>query len=142
MNDLLLERKEKYPDRTIGGLYLPDAGTFKYYTLEDTDRQLESGGVKIPGQTAIPAGRYRITLVWSPKRNGLVPLLLDVPQFTGIEIHSGNKPEDTEGCILIGRKYLAVEHQVYESILACSEFYPWLFQKLMETNDNLWITVR
>ncbi len=141
MKDLELRRQEKYPDRTIGGLYLPDSGIFKYYTLEDTDRELENGGAKIPGQTAIPRGRYRITLDWSPKRNALVPYLRDVLQFTAIQIHGGNRPEDTEGCILIGRKYNAPKHEIYESILAIQEFYVWLFRKLLETNDNLWINV-
>ncbi len=145
MIDLMLERKEFYADRTIGGLYLPDnirTGTFKYYTLEDTDRKLEAGGIKIPGQTAIPRGRYRVTLAWSPKRNALVPYLLDVHQFTAVQIHGGNKPEDTEGCILLGRKYNGREKQIYESILAIEEFYGWIFRALLETNDNVWMTVR
>jgi hypothetical protein len=142
MNDLELVRNEKYSDRTIGGLYLPDSGSFRYYTLEDTDRKLEAGGVKIPGRTAIPTGRYRITFDWSPKRHGLVPYLLDVPQFIAIQVHAANKPEDVEGCIGIGLKYNAPKHEIYESILAIQEFYPWLFKALLETNDNLWITVR
>lgn len=141
MKDLMLERKEFYPDRTVGGLYLPDDGSFKYYSLEDADRKLEAGGIKVPGQTAIPKGRYRITLDWSPKRNALVPYLLDVPQFIAIQIHGGNRPEDTEGCILLGRKYNAPKHEIYESILAIEEFYRWLFRALLDTNDTLWITI-
>ncbi len=139
--ELTVERKEFYDDRTVGGFY-DETRKFRWYTLEDCDRKLDQGGTKIPKETAIPKGRYRITLVWSPKRNALVPMLLDVPQFTAIEIHIGNKPEDTEGCILLGRKYDPESKMVFESILACSEFYPWLFRKLIESQDDVCVTVK
>ena len=68
---------------------------------------------KIRGQTAIPTGRYRVTLgVKSPKYskkkqyaacNGYLPRLINVPAFDGILIHIGNTAADSEGCILVGR---------------------------------------
>jgi hypothetical protein len=73
------------------------------YTLEDEDRKLESGGVKIYGQTCIPRGLYKVTISYSHHFNRDLPELLNVPGFTGVRIHGGNRPADTEGCILLGR---------------------------------------
>lgn len=59
---------------------------------------------KIKNETAIPAGKYEIIITRSVHfKNKLLPLLLNVPNYEGVRIHSGNRPEDTEGCILVGR---------------------------------------
>jgi Family of unknown function (DUF5675) len=88
---------------TIGKLYID--GKFFAFTLEDPQREL---GVKIYGNTAIPKGTY--TVIWNKstrfsKEKGkdvFMPLLLDVPGFSGVRIHSGSFPADTLGCILVG----------------------------------------
>jgi len=138
--EIHLERKEFYQDRTIGGFY-DDTGKFRWYTLEPTDRKLEAGGVKIANLTAIPRGRYHVQYFYSFKRHGLTPVLLNVPQFTGIEIHLGDVPVDTEGCILIGDTYDAPNKQILASDQACSEFYPYLLEKIIESNNQVWLTV-
>ena len=57
---------------------------------------------------AIPSGEYPVTIEKSPKfsalyhRDFLTPHVNNVPGFTGIEIHIGNVPRDTEGCTLVG----------------------------------------
>jgi hypothetical protein len=101
---MLLQREALTEKSTAGRLFV--AGAFECYTLEDTMREDPRRPVaewKIKGRTAIPTGDYRVTLAPSPKRGGRVmPLLLAVPGFVGIQIHSGNTAEDTEGCILVG----------------------------------------
>ena len=96
---------------TIGKLYIDSQ--FFCDTLEDRIRDLhdynhdgdfnDPGEGKIYGQTAIPCGRYEIEIIWWKKHNREVPWIKDVPGFTGILIHSGATPKDTEGCILVGQ---------------------------------------
>lgn len=94
-------KRDTFTDKTtIGKLYLD--GLEFAHTLEDTDRKLEDGGVKVFGKTCIPRGTYDVIVDMSKRFNKLMPLLLRVPQFEGIRIHAGNYDKDTEGCILVG----------------------------------------
>jgi hypothetical protein len=68
-----------------------------FYSYEPANR-----AVKIPKKTCIPEGEYKLRLYFSPKRQANVFMLVNVPNFTEIEIHSGNNAQDTEGCILVG----------------------------------------
>lgn len=85
---------------TLGKLFVD--GLYYGFTVEDQDRYLEAGGAKVPGKTAMPTGRYLITLYNSPK-HGLVPLFNDVPQFSYCEIHKANVAEELQGCIGVGK---------------------------------------
>lgn len=76
-------------------------------TLEPPRRNLLNGGkwdkrLKVKGMTAIPEGRYQMRFTYSPKFGKRLFLLMDVPLFDGIRIHSGNSVKDTQGCILVG----------------------------------------
>jgi len=77
-------------------------------TLEDANRdgnrngRFDSGERKIPGETCIPFGKYPVSVTMSPKFKRELPLIHNVPEFEGIRIHRGNKPQDTAGCILVG----------------------------------------
>lgn len=96
---LKLERIWLKSSYTVGKLYVED----RYFcdTLEDKVRDL-SKGKKIYGQTAIPAGKYGVTMTYSPKFRREMPLILNVKHFTNIRIHPGNTADETEGCILVG----------------------------------------
>ena len=101
--ELTLIRREALRHRTFGELYV---GREKICdTLEPTYRGFgEQPGVrKVPGKTAIPAGRYAVRVTPSPKFKGKwLPVLCRVEGFSGIRIHAGNGPADTAGCILVG----------------------------------------
>ncbi len=81
-------------------------------TLEDVVRELvdknndgdfnDPGEGKVYGQTAIPYGRYRVILHYWAKYGKEYPMILGVPGFSGIYIHSGEDEEDTLGCPLVG----------------------------------------
>jgi len=116
---------------TEGKLFLN--GEFECYTLEDTDRNLESGGEKIYGKTAIPKGVYEIEITYSPRFKEDMPLLLNVKGFEGVRIHSGNKPEDTDGCILVGAEN---SRDGDDWIGKSKKAYKKLFSKILEAEER------
>ena len=104
---LLVKRVALKPTYTIGKLYID--GEYFCDTLEDTVRdknkngKFDAGEYKIYGQTAIPYGKYEVKWTYSPKYKRYMPQLMNVTNFSGIRIHSGNTPKDTLGCILVGQ---------------------------------------
>ncbi|HIT81826.1 MAG TPA: hypothetical protein IAD09_06270 [Candidatus Caccoplasma merdavium] len=97
---LRLVRRFKGDTYTIGSLSVN--GEKFCDTLEDRVRDLAGGEAKVPGETAIPEGRYKVIVNRSPKFGRDLPRLLDVPMFEGVLIHRGNTAEDSAGCILVG----------------------------------------
>jgi len=75
-------------------------GRFECYTCEDVVRPHDAP--KVPGQTAIPPGRYRVIITVSPRFGIRLPRLVGVAGFDGILIHTGNTARDMDGCILPG----------------------------------------
>jgi len=80
----------------IGDLHID--GEFFCYTLED---EIRPDGEKVYGKTAIPAGKYEIKVTRSNRFKRDMPLLIDVPMFTGIRLHGGNTSGDSKGCPLV-----------------------------------------
>jgi hypothetical protein len=127
--DLRLEREPTTPDgRTYGRLFVD--GVFACHTLEDAIRE-----TKIPGQTAIPAGRYLVRITPSARFKRRLPELVNVPNYRGVRIHPGNTIHDTEGCILPGLQRTATG--LAKSRLA---FDP-LLARLERTPGPHWITI-
>jgi len=84
------------------GLLTIEGESFNCFTLEDEVRLGDIFKVKVQDKTAIPVGRYEVILNMSNRFKMYMPLLLNVPNFSGIRIHSGNTKEHTEGCVLVG----------------------------------------
>jgi hypothetical protein len=149
--ELVLKRIARRETYTIGRLYID--GILFCDTLEDTDRGLRQDmplpvlrAKKRKGVTAIPTGRYRVTLgVKSPKYStrkqyefcqGYVPRLINVPCYDGILIHIGNYPKDTEGCILVGK------NTKVGSVLESAKTFRELYGILKDAKDSIYITVK
>lgn len=125
---LLLERDAPGVTCVMGSLYVD--GIFECFTLEDVPRE-----VKIPGETAIPAGTYKVELTMSPRFGKVMPLLLNVPGFEGVRIHTGNTDKDTHGCILVGctpnGEFLGDSRKAYDALFS-----------ILQTADSIEIEIR
>lgn len=133
--EILLQRVAKKDKYTIGKLYIND----QYFcdTLEDTDRGLTQSmteqqikSKKVYGETAIPTGTYRIVISYSNRFKKQMPLLLNVPGFSGIRIHTGNTEKDSLGCILVGK------NKAVGKVLESRDTYNKLFSILQKTNEK------
>lgn len=97
--ELTVTRLYKKSEYTIGKMLVDG---YKFCdTLEDRVRDLKKER-KVYGETAIPEGRYRVIMTFSPKFKRQMPLLCAVPYFEAIRIHAGNRATDSAGCILVG----------------------------------------
>jgi hypothetical protein len=138
--ELKIKRKEPYDDRTIGHFWINEK--LFSYALEDKDRKLEEGGIKVPKETAIGRGRHRVIISWSRRFNRRMPEILDVPQFTGIRIHDGVGPLNTEGCPCISYKMEIHDgtHWLIRDKGAFNDFFAELDARL-NSGEEAWITI-
>lgn len=93
--NIRVERQIFSPYSTIGDLFID--GVHECFTLEPP--WVDSSNIK---PRAIPEGTYTLSNRFSPKHGRSVPHVENVPGFEEIEIHWGNFPGDTEGCLLVG----------------------------------------
>ena len=141
--NLILRRWKSNDECTIGELY-DDSGKFVCFTLEDIVREVEGEPVsswKVRDETAIPVGRYRVTITNSKRFKRPLPLLNMVEGFEGIRIHPGNVHTDTSGCILPGIGVHAGDKGLHESRVAFNKVYDLIDDALMH-GDEVWLDVR
>ena len=104
--ELKLNRISSGEDSTLGNLYID--GKFECFTLEDQFQE-----IKVPGETRIPADTYIIkklkqdtplTLKYKKKYKWFDYHLeiCDIPNYTGVYMHVGNRHQNTAGCPLLG----------------------------------------
>lgn len=142
--ELILTRTTKTENSTIGVLQIN--GQHKCFTLEDKDRGINSNmspeeikAIKVYGKTAIPTGRYKVTVTYSQRFKQLMPEVMNVPGFAGIRIHPGNTAANTEGCILVGEEKCT--DIIYRSRLAYNGIWPML-NAANEKEESVYITIK
>ncbi|MGN7887417.1 DUF5675 family protein [Dyadobacter sp. 22481] len=146
--EILLTRQQQGKESTLGILSVD--GIFNCFVLEDTDRGLGAKmplstirGLKVMGKTAIPTGRYRVEITYSPRFKKKLPILIGVPGFSGIRIHAGNWAKDTDGCLLPGRswKKQVGNYMVTESRNAALDLQTDIGAAIL-LGEEVWITVQ
>lgn len=92
-------------DRTIGLWTLPNGEELPTIELKWNNNKV--------GESCIPTGVYK----FKRDRTGLHQWwkILDVEGRTHIEIHEGNKPQHSEGCILMSKESLTSMLNFYDS---------------------------
>ena len=109
--ELVLIRNSHTAHSVIGQLYvIKNNGSREKicFTLEDARRR---PGIKIKGETCIPAGRYCLAVSRSARFKRKMVMLYNCANgyelkgegvsFKGIRIHGGNTARNTEGCLLV-----------------------------------------
>jgi hypothetical protein len=99
VHSLQLSRQFVNHTTTVG--ILTHQGERVCRTLEDKARP---NSEFVAGQTAIPAGTYQVVVTFSPHLKRFTGLLLGVPhqQDGMVRLHRGEKPSDSEACVLLG----------------------------------------
>lgn len=112
------------------------------FTLEDEVREIAGLAVaewKVDKQTAIPRGRYQVIVDFSNRFRCMMPHILDVPGFTGIRMHGGNRSADTEGCIILAEKRID-DQTVAECAPALDEVME-LLNAAIANREEIWISI-
>lgn len=128
--------------RTFGRLLADDEHRL-CYVLEDEVREVPDVPVadwKIKSATAIPAGRYRVTLEYSQRFGPDTLTVHDVPGFSYIRMHAGNTEADTDGCPLLGME-IDPRGIVGGTSRQAVKLVQYLVRDAIERGEEVWLTV-
>lgn len=142
---ILVKRIAKKATYTIGKMYLD--GKYFCDVCEDRDRGLrqdmsleEINKIKVPNETAIPTGTYKITIdIVSPRFSkkaaykyigGRLPRLVNVLGYQGVLIHIGNSAKDSSGCLLVGK------NTQVGKVLQSTDTFRALYAKMKEAKER------
>ena len=143
--ELHLKRIYKCDKYTIGHLHINDV----YFcdVIEDKDRGLydymnvgEISNIKVKHETAIPYGRYKVTLSMSNHFHKILPEIHNVKGFTGVRIHSGNTEHDSSGCLIVGENKNKNEGKVINSRMTMNKLMAFL-ESATERHEEINITI-
>lgn len=104
---IITQFRDYHSDFTESTLHVNGGDKF-CWVLEDIKQPC---GVKVPGETCIPEGHYKVAISRSSRWGKSMMLLFNQEdmsverfgvRFTGIRPHGGNDVDDTEGCPLLG----------------------------------------
>lgn len=141
--EIVVKRINFADDYTEGQLFVN--GKYICDTLEDKDRNLDNYMSedeilqrKIYGVTAIPVGKYRITIDYSYKFKKNLIHILNVKGFDGIRIHSLNEASQSLGCIGVGKKtgdgWISESRKTYAILHK-------IVEEALNMGDNVYLTI-
>ena len=153
--ELLVKRISTGDESTLGVMHRIEGNEgfgqtreFLCFTMEDQPNE-----PKIPGETRIPAGRYRIglrteggmTKRYAKKFDWHLGMLWlhSVPGFEWVYIHYGNYEKDTDGCILVGdgaQSNVREDGMVMSSVAAYKRLVKEIYAA-MDGGEEVWITI-
>ena len=148
--EIRVDRKYKKDTYTVSNLYVD--GVWFCNVIEDRDRGLRCdhpleyiSRIKVPGETAIPTGRYVVTLTvqsakFSQKANyawckGFLPRIVGVPGFDGILFHAGSSAASSAGCLIVGMN--TEKGKVTASMSTLKKLY----EKMKSAKGLIWVKI-
>lgn len=133
MYDLLQIRNYFTTRATFSSLYSFD-GDSHILICQALEDEARAHGVKIPKETAIPIGDYKVGVTFSNRFQKDLPIIYNSDNYevtdgsniwTGVRYHPGNTEEDTEGCPLPGMRH--DKKHVFDSRVAFNDhLFPYI----------------